>query len=202
MKTLRFFVLNGPNLNLLGYREPEKYGTVTLEQINKELKTTLAEHFIAKAKNSEEIKFILERSLEKNAQEFADISVNFKVHTSFEFEVVESEQSYNVQLHFHQTNNEHELITTLHKSFFDRLEDPEVEDYFIINPAAFGHTSVALRDALLGVEARFVEVHLSNIHKREAFRHHTYLQDIAQGVICGLGAKGYILALNYWLDAL
>jgi 3-dehydroquinate dehydratase-2 len=87
-----------------------------------------------------------------------------------------------------QSNAEHELIDTIHSAF-------EKSDFIIINPGAFTHTSVALRDALLSVSIPFIEVHLSNVHAREAFRQHSYLSDIAQGVICGLGAQGYEFAL-------
>jgi len=87
-----------------------------------------------------------------------------------------------------QSNAEHELIDTIHKAF-------EKIDFIVINPGAFTHTSIALRDALLSVSIPFIEVHLSNVHAREAFRHHSYLSDIAQGVICGLGAQGYEFAL-------
>jgi 3-dehydroquinate dehydratase-2 len=87
-----------------------------------------------------------------------------------------------------QSNAEHELIDTIHNAF-------EKIDFIIINPGAFTHTSIALRDALLSVSIPFIEVHLSNVHAREAFRHHSYLSDIAQGVICGLGAQGYEFAL-------
>jgi len=87
-----------------------------------------------------------------------------------------------------QSNAEHELIDTIHQAF-------EQIDFIVINPGAFTHTSVALRDALLSVSIPFIEVHLSNVHAREAFRQHSYLSDIAQGVICGLGAQGYEFAL-------
>ena len=88
-----------------------------------------------------------------------------------------------------QSNAEHELIDTIHQAF-------EQIDFIVINPGAFTHTSVALRDALLSVSIPFIEVHLSNVHAREAFRQHSYLSDIAQGVICGLGAQGYEFALT------
>ncbi|EGU30031.1 3-dehydroquinate dehydratase [Vibrio ichthyoenteri ATCC 700023] len=135
----RILLLNGPNLNLLGLREPGHYGSQTLEQIV----TTLAEQ----AKQ-------------------ADI----------EFEHL-------------QTNREYELIEAIHAAY-NRV------DFILINPAAFTHTSVALRDALLGVAIPFIEIHLSNVHAREPFRHHSYLSDKAQGVICGLGAQGYEFALS------
>ncbi|ORT50705.1 3-dehydroquinate dehydratase [Vibrio sp. qd031] len=132
-------VINGPNLNLLGTREPGVYGQHTLAQIIEEL-----EHFAT------------------------------------------SEQ---VSLSHIQSNREYELIEAIHNAQND-------VDFIIINPAAFTHTSVALRDALLGVSIPFIEVHLSNVHAREEFRHHSYLSDVAVGVICGLGPQGYELALR------
>ncbi len=139
-------VLNGPNLNMLGKREPAIYGSLSLA----EMMTNLTE--IA--------------------------------------------NSMNVQLSQLQSNAEHVLINEIHASF-------EKVDFIIINPAAFTHTSVALRDALLSVSIPFIEVHLSNVHARESFRQHSYLSDIAVGVISGLGAKGYEYALDFatnWLD--
>lgn len=133
-------VLHGPNLNLLGTREPGVYGAVTLEQINQGLReqaTTAGHHLLTL-----------------------------------------------------QSNAEHELIERIHAA------RDEAIDFIIINPAAFTHTSVAIRDALLAVSIPFIEVHLSNVHKREPFRHHSYFSDVAEGVICGLGAKGYQLALE------
>ncbi|MGF1642669.1 MAG: type II 3-dehydroquinate dehydratase [Thiotrichales bacterium] len=137
-------VLNGPNLNLLGRREPGIYGAQRLEDINQ----TLAEMALAH-----------QRSLET-----------------------------------FQSNAEHELIDAVH-----RAADAGVR-FIIINPAAFTHTSVALRDALLAVAIPFIEVHLSNIHRREPFRHHSYFSDIASGVIAGLGPLGYVLALRAALE--
>lgn len=133
-------VLHGPNLNLLGLREPGIYGATTLDDINRNL-TQIA------------------------------------VATGHHLQTL-------------QSNAEYELI--------DRIHDARKEgvDFIIINPAAFTHTSVALRDALLGVDIPFIEVHLSNVHKREAFRHHSYFSDVAQGVICGFGATSYELALQ------
>ena len=133
-------VLHGPNLNLLGLREPGIYGATTLEDINRNLAQTA--------------------------------------------------QAAGHHLQTLQSNAEYELI--------DRIHDARKEgvDFIIINPAAFTHTSVALRDALLGVDIPFIEVHLSNVHKREAFRHHSYFSDVAQGVICGFGATSYDLALQ------
>ncbi|WP_099610743.1 type II 3-dehydroquinate dehydratase [Vibrio fujianensis] len=142
---LRILVLNGPNLNLLGLREPEHYGSQNLAQI-------------------------VEKLTEQAAQA-------------------------NVELEHLQSNREYELIEAIHRAY-------QRVDFIIINPAAFTHTSVALRDALLGVAIPFIEVHLSNIHAREAFRHHSYLSDKAQGVICGLGAQGYEFALAAAINAL
>ncbi len=139
-------VLNGPNLNMLGKREPAIYGSLS----------------------------------------FAEMMTN----------LTEVANSMNVQLSQHQSNAEHVLIDVIHASF-------EKIDFIIINPAAFTHTSVALRDALLSVSIPFIEVHLSNVHARESFRQHSYLSDIAVGVISGLGAKGYEYALDFatnWLD--
>ena len=136
---LRILVLNGPNLNLLGLREPAHYGSQTLTQIIDSL-TELA-------------------------------------HQS------------GVELEHLQSNREYELIEKIHAAYGN-------VDFIIINPAAFTHTSVALRDALLGVAIPFIEVHLSNVHAREPFRHHSYLSDKAEGVICGLGAQGYEFALS------
>jgi len=136
---LKILVVNGPNLNMLGKREPEKYGTQTLSEIMSELKNTA--------------------------------------------------NSLNVELTHFQSNGEQALIERIHNAW-------QAVDCIIINPAAFTHTSVALRDALLSVDIPFYEVHLSNVHAREAFRHHSYFSDVAQGVICGLGAMGYHAALN------
>ena len=139
-------VLNGPNLNMLGKREPAIYGSLSL----------------------------------------AEMVTN----------LTEITNSMNVQLSQLQSNAEHVLINEIHASF-------EKVDFIIINPAAFTHTSVALRDALLSVSIPFIEVHLSNVHTRESFRQHSYLSDIAVGVISGLGANGYEYALDFakhWLD--
>ncbi|CAM3110640.1 type II 3-dehydroquinate dehydratase [Vibrio diazotrophicus] len=135
----RILVLNGPNLNLLGLREPTHYGSNTLE------------HIVA--------------TLRENAEKAG------------------------VELEHLQSNREYELIEAIHQAHGN-------VDFIIINPAAFTHTSVAIRDALLGVAIPFIEVHLSNVHAREPFRHHSYLSDKAQGVICGLGAQGYEFALS------
>jgi len=133
-------VIQGPNLNLLGSREPEVYGKATLDDIHQKLATLAKE---------------------------ADIS-----------------------LETYQSNHEGELIDRVQKAKKDGVH------YIIINPGGFTHTSVALRDALAGVAIPFIEVHLSNIHQREEFRKHSYFSDLAIGVICGLGAHGYALALN------
>ncbi|MCX4192603.1 type II 3-dehydroquinate dehydratase [Methylophaga sp. OBS1] len=132
-------VLNGPNLNLLGTREPEHYGAETLADIEDRL-----------------------RSMATEAGH---------------------------QLDFFQSNAEHALVDKLHES-------RQNTDFILINPAAFTHTSVALRDALAAIAIPFIEVHISNVHARESFRQHSYLSDIARGVICGLGAQGYELALQ------
>jgi 3-dehydroquinate dehydratase-2 len=94
------------------------------------------------------------------------------------------------QLHFFQSNAEHVIVEQIHQAYQQNV------DFIIINPAAFTHTSVAIRDALLATKIAFIEVHLSNVHAREAFRRHSYFSDIALGVICGLGARGYELALQ------
>ncbi|MCL2892725.1 type II 3-dehydroquinate dehydratase [Brenneria tiliae] len=132
-------LLNGPNLNLLGTREPDKYGKTTLAQIVGSLETQA--------------------------------------------------QVLNVQFSHLQSNAEHVLIDRIHQARGNT-------DFILINPAAFTHTSVALRDALLAVDIPFIEIHLSNVHAREAFRRHSYLSDIAVGVICGFGAEGYNHALQ------
>ncbi|MBV1915036.1 MAG: type II 3-dehydroquinate dehydratase [Pseudomonadales bacterium] len=136
----KFLTLHGPNLNLLGEREPGHYGSENLEAINQ----TLAERC-------------------KTA--------------GHEFDCF-------------QSNAEHQLIERIHNS------RTESTDFIIFNPAAFTHTSVALRDALLAVNIPFIEVHLSNVHKRESFRAHSYFSDIAEGVICGFGKTSYTLALD------
>ena len=133
--------MHGPNLNLLGIREPNIYGAITLQDINKNLS-----------------------KLAENA---------------------------NVTLDFFQSNAESALIERIQKTMEDGT------NFIIINPAAYTHTSVALRDALAAVKLPFVEVHLSNVFSREPFRHHSYFSDLAVGVISGLGAKGYELALAY-----
>jgi 3-dehydroquinate dehydratase-2 len=140
----KLLILNGPNLNLLGTREPEIYGRTTLAQIEAELGT------IARGRGAE--------------------------------------------LFFFQSNHEGALV--------DRIQAARSEgiDFLIINAGAFTHTSVALRDALAAVALPFIEVHLSNLHRREAFRHHSHLADLAVGSIVGLGAAGYRFALEYALN--
>ncbi|MDT4330961.1 type II 3-dehydroquinate dehydratase [Methylomonas sp. MED-D] len=133
-------VLNGPNLNLLGVREPGIYGKQTLSDIHEKL--------------------------DRLASELGH------------------------ELDFMQSNAEHELIDHIHQAYQRGV------DFILINPAAFTHTSVAIRDALLATKIAFIEVHLSNVHAREPFRSHSYFSDIAVGVICGLGAHGYELALQ------
>ena len=139
-------VINGPNLNLLGTREPEHYGLDTLEKINQRL-----------------------------AQQA-------------------SARGYSLE--FVQSNAEVDLIEHIHRAGQEGVR------FILINPAAFTHTSVAMRDALSGVEIPFIEIHLSNVHAREAFREHSYFSDIAVGVISGLGALGYELALQAALEHL
>ncbi len=133
-------VLNGPNLNLLGAREPRHYGATSLAAIENRLSTLAAE-------TSHSIAFL-------------------------------------------QANAEHELVARIHEAAHDGTR------FIVFNPAAFTHTSVALRDALVAVGLPFIEVHLSNIYAREAFRQHSYFSDVAAGVISGLGALGYELALT------
>ncbi|TCJ25183.1 type II 3-dehydroquinate dehydratase [Halomonas sp. GDM18] len=142
----RILVLNGPNLNLLGTREPEVYGTTTLEDIHQRQ--------------------------------------------------VQRASAAGHQLDWLQSNAEHVLIERIH------LAREDGTAIILINPAAFTHTSVALRDALLGVALPFIELHLSNTHAREPFRHHSYLSDVARGVIMGFGARSYDMALDAALDDL
>jgi 3-dehydroquinate dehydratase-2 len=141
---LRILVLHGPNLNLLGTREPGHYGRATLEEIN--------------------------RSLGLRAEELSD-------------------ENRRVEVQCRQSNMEHELLDWIQQAPADSTA------FIVFNPAAFTHTSVALRDALSAVKIPFIEVHLSNVHSRESFRHHSYLSDIAVGVITGLGPRGYEYAL-------
>ena len=136
---MNILVLNGPNLNLLGTREPEVYGTDSLKDIEENLK-----------------------SISKN---------------------------HNVNIRFYQSNSENELINELHTAKQENV------DAIIINPGAFTHTSIALRDASLGVGIPFIEVHISNIYRREEFRKKSFLSDISEGLITGLGVSGYEFAL-------
>jgi 3-dehydroquinate dehydratase-2 len=146
MSDKSILVLHGPNLNLLGLREPEHYGHATLDSINQKLNS--------KAKLA------------------------------------------NIELETFQSNAEADLVTKIQTLATKKA------DFVIINPAAFTHTSVAMRDALSAVKVPFIEVHLSNVYAREAFRQHSYFTDIAVGVISGLGAKGYELALDYAIEKL
>ena len=141
MSSKSILVLHGPNLNMLGLREPEHYGSATLESINQTL--------------------------------------------------VSQAKSANIALETFQSNPEADLVTKIQSLAINKV------DFIIINPAAFTHTSVAMRDALSAVKVPFIEVHLSNVFAREAFRHHSYFTDIAVGIISGLGAQGYSLALDY-----
>ncbi|MFH1819790.1 MAG: type II 3-dehydroquinate dehydratase [Pseudomonadota bacterium] len=136
-------VLHGPNLNLLGSREPKHYGLATLDDINRAL--------------------------------------------------VNLGEASGAHVETFQHNHEGTLIDRLHEAARDQV------DFIVINPAAYTHTSVALRDALAATAIPFVEVHLSNIHARDSFRHHSYFSDLAVGVVSGLGAHGYELALEYAL---
>ena len=138
-------LLNGPNLNMLGVREPGHYGHLSLAEIERHLQQQAAKQEVA--------------------------------------------------LDCFQANSEEKLIEKIHQSF-------QKVDFIIINPAAYTHTSVALRDALLAVGIPFVEVHLSNIHKREPFRHHSYFSDVAESVICGCGVQGYDFALQFAVNYL
>jgi len=138
---MKLLLLNGPNLNLLGTREPEVYGRATLADI--------------------------EATLQREAAERGATLATF------------------------QSNHEGALIDRIHAARTEGI------GFILINPGGLTHTSVALRDALAGVAIPFIEVHLSNIHQREAFRHHSYLSAVAVGVICGFGASGYSMALQY-----
>lgn len=143
---MQILVIHGPNLNLLGTREPGVYGSRTLAQIDADLSKTASDA--------------------------------------------------GARLESFQSNHEGALVDRIQAAGRDGT------GFILINPAAYTHTSVAIRDALAAVALPFVEVHLSNIHKREPFRHHSYLSDLAEGVICGLGASGYTLALQYALEKL
>lgn len=142
----RLLVLHGPNLNLLGTREPKYYGSTTLAEINMAL-----------------------------------------AHRA---------EGAGVDLEAFQSNHEGALIERVHAAGEQGVA------YMIINPAAYTHTSVALRDAVAGTAIPFIEVHLSNVHARESFRHRSYFSDLAIGVITGLGSEGYLLALEYLLSKL
>lgn len=132
-------VINGPNLNMLGTREPKIYGAETLDDIQK----------------------MLQQQAEEQGHSLA----------------------------FYQSNAEHDLVNRVQQSKADNVS------VILLNPAAFTHTSVAIRDALLATEIPFIELHLSNVHARESFRQHSYFSDIAKGVICGFGPQSYTLAL-------
>ncbi|MCH2038898.1 MAG: type II 3-dehydroquinate dehydratase [Rickettsiales bacterium] len=134
-------ILNGPNLNMLGIREPETYGSNSLTQLEELL--------------------------------------------------VEKGQLWGLEVQCKQSNFEGELVTWVQEAY-------NVCDGIILNAGAYTHTSVAIRDALLSVAVPFIEVHISNVHKRESFRHHSYLSDVAQAVICGMGVQGYVAALEYF----
>lgn len=136
----KLLVIHGPNLNLLGIRQPNIYGRSRLEDINNQLLTQA--------------------------------------------------RDYNLEITCYQFNAEHEIINRIHHALHESI------DLIIINPAAFTHTSVAIRDALLAVSIPFIEVHLSNIHKREDFRRYSYFSDIALGTIAGFGDQSYVLALH------
>lgn len=139
-------VLNGPNLNLLGAREPEHYGTTTLETINQRL--------------------------------------------------AQQGQAAGHHVSCFQSNAEHELVGQVQQAMKNKVA------FILVNPAAFTHTSVALRDALAASHIPFIEIHLSNVHAREPFRQHSFLSDLATGVISGLGAQGYELALTAAIERL
>ncbi|WP_418289151.1 type II 3-dehydroquinate dehydratase [Mariprofundus aestuarium] len=143
---MRFLVLHGPNLNLLGTREPGHYGHVTLADINQSL--------------------------------------------------IELGDTLGIEISTFQSNHEGELVDRIHQAASDNI------DGIIINPAAYTHTSIALRDALLAISIPFIEVHLSNIHRREEFRHHSMLADAATGIVAGFGATSYLLALRGLQDHL
>jgi 3-dehydroquinate dehydratase II len=146
MATKSILVLHGPNLNLLGVREPEHYGSTTLANINDSLQ--------AQAKRA------------------------------------------NIALETYQSNAEAEIVAKIQSLAVNKV------DFIIINPAAFTHTSISIRDAISAVKTPFIEVHLSNVFARESFRHHSYFSDIAVGVISGLGAEGYNAALSHAINLL
>ena len=146
MATQSILVLHGPNLNLLGQREPEHYGKLTLADIN------------------------------QNLSEIA--------------------KTAGLALESFQSNSEAEIVSKIQSLAVHKI------DFVIINPAAFTHTSIAIRDAISAVKVPFIEVHLSNVFAREAFRHHSYFSDIAVGIISGLGAEGYNAALRFAINQL
>lgn len=146
MAAKSILVLHGPNLNLLGMREPTHYGHATLDSINEHLKETA--------------------------------------------------QAANIVLETYQSNAEADIVTKIQQLATQKV------DFIIINPAAFTHTSVSIRDAISAVNIPFIEVHLSNVFSRESFRHHSYFSDIAVGVISGLGADGYDAALRFAINRL
>ena len=138
----KVLLLNGPNLNLLGNREPEIYGSRTLKEIEEKVESIFNDH--------------------------------------------------NIECEFFQSNSEGEIINWIHKKCG--------ADFMLLNPGALTHTSVGLRDAVLGIEIPFIEIHLSNVYKREKFRHRSYFSDIAIGALTGLGVKGYLLAAEFAID--
>ena len=144
MPAKSILVLHGPNLNLLGLREPEHYGNLTLDAINEML--------------------------------------------------TQQAKLANVALETYQSNSEADLVSKIQTCATNKC------NFIIINPAAFTHTSVAMRDALSAIKVPFIEVHLSNVYAREAFRHHSYFTDIAVGVISGLGGHGYKMALDFAIE--
>ena len=146
MNNLRILVLHGPNLNLLGTREPGHYGNVTLADINQSL--------------------------------------------------IELGDALNIEISTFQSNHEGELVDRIHQAAKEGI------DGIVINPAAYTHTSIALRDAMLAISIPFIEVHLSNIHRREEFRHHSMLAAAATGIVAGFGATSYQLALRGLQDHL
>lgn len=139
----KLLLLNGPNLNLLGTREPATYGSTTLAEV--------------------------------------------------EAAAIAQAQAAGAELVCFQSNHEGALIDRIHAARAEQI------DAIVVNPGGLTHTSVALRDALAGVAIPFIELHISNVHQRESFRHHSFLSAIAQGVICGLGTDGYRLAIDFFL---
>ncbi|CAG8395648.1 unnamed protein product [Penicillium salamii] len=142
MSPHNILLVNGPNLNLLGTREPHIYGSATLDQLESAMTARASQH--------------------------------------------------NLSVTCFQSNSEGDIVNRIHQAQKDGVSG------IIINPAAYTHTSVAIRDALLGVGIPFVEIHISNPHTREKFRHHSYLSDKANAVICGMGVYGYFAALDWW----